>query len=102
MNLTDFPENSEQEKIRELLIFASEIEHKFNAGRARDIQPELIQKVIQISIAIRKKTRKNRLGRMLSQIENLAYATLDNHKTQDYYKNLRFLCAEIQSLKELE
>lgn len=94
--------NIERNEFQQLLILASEIERKFDFGRATDIRPPLIQGIVHLSIMLRKRARDSGLKDHLADIEDTAYAILDNTKKPDYYKNLRALLNQIKSLREFE
>lgn len=91
--------SEDRDLFEELIACAGEIERKFQLGKARDIRPEYLQNIIQMSILLRTKCRDTDLIGLFTNIENFAYATQDNTSKPDYYNYLRYLTDFLASLE---
>ena len=86
----------------ELILCADEIERKFSIGRARDIRPDYVQNIINLSVNLRKNSKDSDLLNLLAEIEYFAYATLDNVNKPDYYRYLQYLSAQHENLRAFQ
>ncbi len=93
------PSESAGNEIDLLIEVGNEIEHKFDIGRADDIQPPQIRCILSASIVKRKETSDADLQNALMEIEDSCYAILDNSRRSEYYRNLRILARQLISLQ---
>lgn len=92
------PRDDAPSELDELKRLAGDIEHKFKIGRARDIKPDVVEKIIQLALIEKGVTHNTALAEHLAEISYTAYAILDNVGKPDYYRYLEILLNQMKNL----
>lgn len=86
-----------------LSMLATEIEHKFEMGRALDIDPDLLNEIIRMCLQGRKETRGRQNQALLLETENQCYAAHVDYKTSQtrssYFMRLREIARLIREME---